>query len=259
MELQEVYTAIYRHYEITNHLLTFGQDIIWRRTAAGAAWRAAITAEESASDDGTGSADRTGPVGETGPAGGAGAGPWLDLCSGTGEMAALLFRRSPAGTAVISADFSVPMLREGVRRRGREQLIPVAASADALPFPEASFGLVTVTFAARNLRIRSELFAGSLREIRRVLRPGGIFLNLETSQPGRAPVRSLVHAYAAGVVGQLGKMLTGERDGYAYLSGSIRSFPGPAELASEIEKAGFSHITWKELMFGVAAIHTAIA
>ena len=61
------------------------------------------------------------------------------------------------------------------------------------------------------------------------------------------------------MVGRLGKMLTGEKDGYAFLSGSIRSFPGPGELASEIEEAGFSLVTWKELMFGVVAIHTAIA
>ncbi len=229
MELQDVYIAICSRYEITNHLLTFGLDIIWRRIAASAAVRAA------------------------------GTGPWLDLCSGTGEMAALLSRRSPAGTAVISADFSVPMLREGIRRRGAGKLIPAAASADALPFPDASFGLVTVSFAARNLRSRGGLFAGSLGEIRRVLRPGGIFLNLETSQPGSAPVRGALHTYAEGIVGRLGKMLTGERDGYAYLSGSIRSFPGPGEFASEMEEAGFSHITWKELMFGVAAIHTAIA
>jgi demethylmenaquinone methyltransferase/2-methoxy-6-polyprenyl-1,4-benzoquinol methylase len=235
MDLQDVYRTISRRYESTNHILTFGFDMPWRRIAAAAAVRAA------------------------GTAGMAGAGPWLDLCSGTGEMAGLLSRRSPGGTAVISADFSVPMLREGIRRRGAGKLIPAASSADALPFPDASFGLVTVTFAARNLRSRGGLFADSLGEIRRVLRPGGIFLNLETSQPGSAPVRIALHAYAGGIVGWLGKMLTGERDGYAYLSGSIRSFPGPAGLASEMEEAGFSHVTWKKLMFGVAAIHTAIA
>ena len=233
MDLQDVYRTIPRRYESTNHILTFGFDMPWRRIAAAAAVRAAGTAGM--------------------------AGPWLDLCSGTGEMAGLLSRRSPGGTAVISADFSVPMLREGIRRRGAGKLIPAASSADALSFPDASFGLVTVAFAARNLRSRGGLFADSLGEIRRVLRPGGIFLNLETSQPGSAPVRIALHAYAGGIVGWLGKMLTGERDGYAYLSGSIRSFPGPAELASEMEEAGFSHVTWKKLMFGVAAIHTAIA
>jgi demethylmenaquinone methyltransferase/2-methoxy-6-polyprenyl-1,4-benzoquinol methylase len=235
MDLRDVYRNIPRRYESTNHLLTFGLDIICRRIAAGAAaGAAAITA-------------------------GNGGGTWLDLCSGTGETALLLSRRAPAGTVVISADFSVPMLREGVRRRGEEILIPAAASADALPFPDGTFDIVTVTFAARNLRIHGGLFSGSLREIRRVLRPGGIFVNLETSQPSAAPVRSILHAYAGVVVGWLGKTLTGEREGYAYLSGSIRSFPGPGELASEMEDAGFREVTWKKLMFGVVAIHTATA
>jgi demethylmenaquinone methyltransferase/2-methoxy-6-polyprenyl-1,4-benzoquinol methylase len=233
MDLRDVYRNIPPRYESTNHLLTFGLDMIWRRIAAGAAVRAAETAGNS------------------------GAEIWLDMCSGTGETALLLSRRSPAGTTVISADFSVPMLLEGVRRRGRDLLIPTAASADALPFPDGTFDLVTVTFAARNLRSRSGLFTGSIREIRRVLRPGGIFVNLETSQPAAAPVRSILHAYAGAVVGRLGKTLTGEREGYAYLSGSIRSFPGPVELASEISEAGFSRVTWRQLMFGIVAIHTA--
>ena len=227
MDLRDVYRKIPHRYESTNHLLTFGLDIIWRRIAAGAAVRAA------------------------------GGHLWLDMCSGTGETALLLSRRSPAGTTVISADFSVPMLLEGVKRRGRNTFVPAAASADALPFPDGTFDLVTVTFAARNLRSRTGLFGGSLREIRRVLKPGGIFVNLETSRPAAAPVRSILHMYAGIVVGRLGKALTGEREGYAYLSGSIRSFPGPGELASEMEDAGFSRVTWRKLMFGVVAIHTA--
>jgi demethylmenaquinone methyltransferase/2-methoxy-6-polyprenyl-1,4-benzoquinol methylase len=229
MDLRKVYSNIPRRYESTNHLLTFGLDMIWRQIAAGTALKRA------------------------------GEGAWLDLCCGTGETSLLLSRKAPAGTTVVSADFSVPMLLEGIRRRGRNRFIPAAASADSLPFPDAAFDLVTVTFAARNLRSRSGLFADSLREIRRVLKPGGIFINLETSQPRAAPVRSLLHAYAGIVVGRLGKALTGEKDGYAYLSGSIRSFPGPGELASEMSEAGFTSVTWRNLMFGVVSIHTAVA
>ena len=229
MDLQKVYAAISRHYESTNHILTLGLDAAWRRTAVRAALRDPAT------------------------------GPWLDLCSGTGETALALSDRAPAGVTVISADFSLPMLEEGISKRGAGRLVPVAASADALPFPEGTFGLVTVTFAARNLRSRQGLFMASLREIRRVLRPGGRFVNLETTRPRLRPMRAVLDAYARIGVGRLGKLLTGERDGYAYLSGSIRSFPGSRELASEILEAGFSGVTWRELAPGVVAVHEALA
>jgi demethylmenaquinone methyltransferase/2-methoxy-6-polyprenyl-1,4-benzoquinol methylase len=71
-------------------------------------------------------------------------------------------------------------------------------------------------------------------------------------------MRALLHAYARIGVGRLGKLLTGEREGYAYLSGSIRSFPGAAELAADILDAGFSGVTWRELVPGVVAIHEAV-
>jgi demethylmenaquinone methyltransferase/2-methoxy-6-polyprenyl-1,4-benzoquinol methylase len=235
MDLREVYSRIPRSYEKTNHILTLGLDTVWRRAAAADAVRAA----------------RFLP--------GTGHGRWLDLCSGTGEMAGLLSRRAPEEVTVICADFSTAMLREGIRRRGRGRIVRTAASADHLPFDDSSFGLVSVAFAARNLRSRQGLFGSSLREIRRVLEPGGVFINIETSQPSSAPVRAILHSYAAGAVGRLGTILTGEREGYEYLSGSIRSFPGPSELAAEIEDAGFSHVVWRSLTLGVVAIHTATA
>jgi demethylmenaquinone methyltransferase/2-methoxy-6-polyprenyl-1,4-benzoquinol methylase len=229
MDLKKVYAAISRRYESTNHILTLGLDAAWRRAAV----RAVLKEPEE--------------------------GPWLDLCSGTGETASALSAGAPAGVTVISADFSLPMIEEGIRRRGKDRLVPVAASADALPFPGGTFGLVTVTFAARNLRSRQGLFSSSLREIRRVLKPGGRLVNLETTRPGLRPLRAAVDIYTRIGVGRLGRLLTGERDGYAYLSGSIRSFPGPREIAAEILEAGFSGVTWRVLAPGVVAVHEAVA
>jgi demethylmenaquinone methyltransferase/2-methoxy-6-polyprenyl-1,4-benzoquinol methylase len=233
MDLRDVYGRIPGRYESTNHVLTLGLDMLWRRAAVREAVR---------------SASRSG----------SGAGPWLDLCCGTGETADLLSRRSPDGTAVLSADFSPSMLRECAAKRGGG-ISATAASAGALPFPDGTFGLVTVTFAARNLASRKGLLEDSLTEIKRVLRPGGIFVNLETSQPSWRAARKILHAYAGGIVGRLGAVLTGERDGYAYLSGSIRSFYGPEELAELIRGAGFTTVSWRGLTFGVVAIHKATA
>jgi demethylmenaquinone methyltransferase/2-methoxy-6-polyprenyl-1,4-benzoquinol methylase len=249
MELRDVYIRIPGRYESTNHALTLGLDVFWRRAAA----REAVRAASEGSGAGDAALKKPGGGRTTQRA------LWLDLCSGTGETAALLSRFSPEGTGVIAADFSPPMLREGIARRGAGKVAAAAAAAEALPFRDGTFRLVTVTFAARNLGSRSGLLEESLMEIRRVLVPGGVFVNLETSQPSSPPVRKILHAYAGRIVARLGAALTGERDGYTYLSGSIRSFHGPEALAAMISRAGFSRVTWRGLTFGVVAIHKATA
>lgn len=228
MDLRNVYAAIPRRYEAVNHVITLGLDRRWRRAAVHEAAAAAGTA------------------------------PWLDLCAGTGETAALIARRAPAGTAVIAVDFSLPMLREGRRRRPEALARAVAAEATALPFPAETFGLVIITYAARNLDSRRGLLDASLAEIRRVLRPGGALVNLETSRPGSAPVRRALDIWAAWAVPWLGRLLSGERAGYAYLSSSIRRFRPAGELAEAMFRAGFSGVGWRPLLFGTAAIHTAV-
>jgi demethylmenaquinone methyltransferase/2-methoxy-6-polyprenyl-1,4-benzoquinol methylase len=228
MDLRDVYTAIPRRYEAVNHVITLGLDTVWRGAAARAAARAA------------------------------GGGPWLDLCCGTGETAALLGRRAPAGTKVVAADFSLPMLREGRRRRPGALSRAAAAEAASLPFPDGTFGLVVITFAARNLDSRPGLLETSLAEIQRVLRPGGALVNLETSRPSLPPVRWALDLWTAGAVPPIGRLLSGERAGYAYLSSSIRHFRPAAGLAEMMLRTGFSAVGWRPLLFGTAAIHTAV-
>lgn len=228
MDLRDVYAVIPRRYEAVNSVVTFGLDRPWRRAAAREAAAAASR------------------------------GPWLDLCSGTGQTAALLARRAPSGTAVFAADFSPAMLGEGRRRRPAALGRAVVADADALPFADETFWLVTVAFAARNLDSRRGLLERSLAEIRRVLRPGGALVNLETSRPAFAPARLVLDGWAARAVPLLGRALSGERAGYVYLSASIRRFRPADELAAMMLRAGFAGVGWRRLLFGAAAIHTAL-
>lgn len=224
-DFKKIYADIGRSYETTNHVLTLGLDILWRR-------RAVVEAlAESPSP------------------------PFLDLCAGTGETAWMLSAGEP-DVMVAAADFSLEMLEEGRRRRPGSSAVPVAAGADALPFESGTFGLVTITFAARNLDSRRGLLVASLREALRVLRPGGTFLCLETSRPPLRPVRWLMDLYTR-IVPAAGRLLTGEGAGYAYLAGSIRRFHGAPSLAGVIESAGFAGVGWERLLLGAAAIHTA--
>jgi demethylmenaquinone methyltransferase/2-methoxy-6-polyprenyl-1,4-benzoquinol methylase len=224
--IQKIFSEVAHRYELTNHVLTLGLDIAWRKKAVGIAVRA-------------------------------GGRRWLDVCSGTGETAALLSRQAANGTQVFAVDFSLPMLRGAAGKRDAARLRFAIADAGRLPFPEGSFDLVTISFATRNLNTSRRALESCFREFHRVLRPGGRFVNLETSQPSSALFRRILHYYVGLFVRPVGEALSGSRAGYSYLAHTIPRFYSASELSGILESAGFARVTWRLLMGGVAAVHLA--
>ena len=223
--LQKMYTGVPRTYEFLNHLLTLGQDILWRKKAAGMA----------AATGGT---------------------HWLDVGIGTGEMAYNLQRLAPEDTQVIALDFSLPMMREAMKKPIAKKVSFTLAEATRIPFADNSIDAITLSFAARNIDSSGN---GNLlkcfQEFHRVLKPGGVFVNLETSQPRQWLVRSMFHFYVKLTVFPVGKTVSGSNAAYTYLSRSMRQFYSAEELAEIMRNAGFPQIRFRRLLFGAAAMH----
>ncbi len=227
-DLRDIFAGLASTYERANHALTMGLDVSWRRRAAQAAARG-------------------------------GGSIWLDVCSGTGDMARQLRRCAEPGTRIAALDFCRPMLDLSAARPPAEGGFEfILADAARLPFPDAAFDLVTVAFAARNLNLSPGALTATFREFHRALRPGGRYVNVESSQPRFGPMRFLFRAYVRTFVLPVGRRLSGAGAGYAYLSESITKFYSPEELAGILKAAGFSRVTFRRLMFGAAAIHIAI-
>ena len=224
--IQRIFSDVVKTYELVNHVLTFGLDIIWRRKAAR------LASKEGGSH-------------------------WLDVCSGTGEMALNLSRLAEKKVIIISVDFCTPMLERGKEKRNIPNLSPVLADAVFLPFPDETFDIVTISFATRNINPRKEVLINHLKEFCRVLKPGGSFINLETSQPSVKMIQALFHLYVKMTVKPLGHLLSGSKAGYNYLSSTIPRFYPPEKFSSIIREADFSKVTHRPLFFGVAAIHSA--
>ncbi|NTU70772.1 MAG: bifunctional demethylmenaquinone methyltransferase/2-methoxy-6-polyprenyl-1,4-benzoquinol methylase UbiE [Coriobacteriia bacterium] len=181
----------------------------------------------------------------------------LDLASGTGDVAfAVANLGHPA--EVVATDFNAEML--AVAKAKAEQnppAVPVSfsiADAQALPFDDATFDVVTVAFGVRNFPDREKNFA----EVLRVLKPSGRYIILEFSRPNLAVWRGVYHLYLRHAIPAIGGALTGDRDGFVYLNDSIRQFPAQAELAAELRRSGFTTISWKDMSGGIVALHTAV-
>jgi len=173
----------------------------------------------------------------------------LDLCCGTGDLALALAR---AGARVVGADFAHQML---VRAGRKARAIPLLeADAQCLPFPTASFDLLTVGFGLRNL---AEPRSG-LIEMHRVLRPGGRLGVLEFSVPPSPLFRRAYHLYLRRLVPAVGDGRSGRAGPYHYLADSVRQFPDQRTLAEWIEGAGFEPARWINLTGGIAALHVAV-
>ena len=225
--IQNIFSEVSNTYEMVNHVLTFGLDILWRRKAARAA------AE--------GGGER-----------------WIDMCTGTSEMAVYLNRLSRKDTRVIAADFSIEMVREAAMKGETREIRFTLADASHLPFPNETFDLVTISFATRNINVSKKILLERFREFHRILRRGGRFVNLETSQPPSWLVRRAFHLYVRLTVKRLGSRISGSSAGYAYLAQTIPRFYNAMELADLMRQAGFTKVNIYPMLLGVAAIHKAI-
>ena len=180
----------------------------------------------------------------------------LDLAGGTGDIAALLQPRVGADGRVVLGDINGDMLRVGRDRltdRGRVRgLDYVQCNAQALPFPDASFDLVTIAFGLRNVTHKD----AALREMRRVLRPGGQARVLEFSQVTADWFRPLYDFHSFQVLPRLGRLLADDAASYQYLAESIRRHPPQRALQAMMEAAGFARCGYRNLSGGIVAIHT---
>jgi demethylmenaquinone methyltransferase/2-methoxy-6-polyprenyl-1,4-benzoquinol methylase len=180
----------------------------------------------------------------------------LDVCCGTGDLALELARRvSPSGH-VIGCDFSEPMLdlaREKAAERSTEGVRFEWADALQLPYDGDRFDALTVGFGVRNL---ADLDRG-LREMARVLKPGGRAVILEITQPTRPPLSTFYSLWFDRIVPLLGTF-SSDPEAYAYLPESVRSFPSPRGLAEKMDDAGFEQIHYTVLAGGIIAIHSGL-
>lgn len=180
----------------------------------------------------------------------------LDVAAGTGDLTMAIARQGRP-KSVMSTDFVAEML-DVARKKAQDYQGPTAvefevADAQALPFDDASFDVVTVAFGVRNMPDR----AANFREAKRVLKPGGRYVVLEFSRPPFVPFRSMYYAYLKTVIPVLGTLLTGDRPSFLYLGESIRAFPSQMSLARELYAAGFKKVSWHNLTLGIVAIHVA--
>jgi demethylmenaquinone methyltransferase/2-methoxy-6-polyprenyl-1,4-benzoquinol methylase len=177
----------------------------------------------------------------------------LDVCCGTGDLSLELARRVGPEGRVVGSDFSERML-ELARTKGGAAGAGVRfewADALELPYGDGEFDAVTVGFGVRNL---ADLDRG-LREMARVLKPGGRIAILEITQPRRPPLSTFFSIWFDRLVPRLGT-LAGDRDAYTYLPESVKRFPAPEGLAERMHGAGFERIRWTVLAGGIIAIHS---
>jgi len=180
----------------------------------------------------------------------------IDVAGGTGDIALRYLDRAPGAEAVV-VDLTDEMLDEGRRRAGARGhaggIEWVVGDAMALPFPDASFDVYTISFGIRNVTRP----ATALAEAWRVLRSGGRLMVLEFGRIPEPALQRLYDRYSFAVIPRLGQAVAGDRDSYAYLVESIRRFPDQDRFALMVGEAGFERVRTRNLSMGIAALHSA--
>ena len=206
-------------YDVTNDVLSLGQDRLWRRAVIRAV--------------GAQPGQRV-----------------LDIAAGTGTSSEPF---ADAKVHVVPADFSLGMLTVGKRRR--EDLGFTAADAMRLPFADDSFDAVTMSFGLRNVSDVDE----ALREFARVTRPGGRLVICEFSAPTNKAFRTIYTEYLMRALPPVARKVSSNPESYVYLAESIRAWPDQRGLATQIQAAGWADVAWRNLSGGIVALHRATA
>ena len=219
--VREMFATIAPKYDLANRVMTAGIDESWRRRA----------------------------IRELGAAQG---GEILDLCCGTGDLSFAAARASRE-RSVIGVDFCAPMLDVARRRNAdlADRVTFLEGDAMSLSFPDGRFDGVTMGFAMRNVVD----IAATLREVRRVLKPGARFVNLDVSKPPNPLWRQLFYLHFYKLVPLIGRLLSGSKSAYAYLPNSLTNFPDADGLAARFAQADFRDVRYVRLLGGIVAIH----
>jgi demethylmenaquinone methyltransferase/2-methoxy-6-polyprenyl-1,4-benzoquinol methylase len=220
--VRQMFSAVAPRYDLLNHLLSCNVDRLWwRRTAR--AFAPILSRPEARV---------------------------LDLCCGTGDLAiALRSETRDDQPRIVGADFSHAMLERAARKFNGRNMTALEADALRLPFPDSSFDLVVSAFGFRNLAN----YQAGLREMLRVVRPGGECGILEFQEP-RGFMGAVYGVYFRRVLPLVGNMISGVRGAYSYLPASVRRFPGDREMLELMRAAGFGEISWTPYTFGIAGL-----
>ncbi len=216
------FAKIADRYVATNHVLSLGTDILWRKKVA----RIVRDIDPKPKN-------------------------LLDLATGSGDLAMEIGKLSPQ-LEMTGADFCAPML-EHAKKRNIPNLSLLVADAMDLPFPDASYDLVTVSFGLRNMAA----WPKALQSMARVLRPGGHLLILDFSIPTLPIVKPLYRFYLHHAMPRVAGLMTGQGQAYKYLAGSIEQFPSGPAMETLIKENGFANARTTPLNFGIASIYLA--
>ncbi|MEV7445967.1 demethylmenaquinone methyltransferase [Streptomyces sp. NPDC056257] len=214
-EVASMFDRVAANYDLTNDVLSLGQDRVWRKEVAKA-----VDARPGQKV--------------------------LDLAAGT-ATSSLPF--AATGAYVVPCDFSLGMLMEGKKRNSWLPL--TAGDATKLPFKDDVFDTVTISFGLRNVQDTD----AALRELYRVTKPGGQVVICEFSQPTWAPFRTVYTEYLMRALPPVARAVSSNPDAYVYLAESIREWPDQPALAGLLQKAGWSKVAWRNLTGGIVALH----
>lgn len=223
IQIRDNFDAIAPKYDLTNRVISLGIDLHWRRVA--------VRQLRGIPPDGT----------------------VLDLACGTCDMALEVLRQRRAAR-VVGADLSRAMLGLAQKKVARRAVSLVNAPAEALPFADASFDAVTIAFGIRNVPD----FVAGLKEMLRVLRPGGRACILEFSTPPSRLWWKAYNYYFFNILPRIGGLITGREAAYRYLTDSVALFPDATEFKAAMEEAGFANVSYLTMNGGIVCVHTGV-